>query len=113
MRLLFLSALLLLPATTAFTTPRPMSSRVSSSTSTSFALNMAPKTKTTEDKSSGIFSDEIQQEAQEVLQKVGWASPVGGDGEMTSEDPFVQQIDDGIRRDFGVGLDDLLNPAKV
>lgn len=112
MRLLFLSALLLLPATTAFTTPRPMSSRVSSS-SGSFALSMAPKTKTTDEKSSGIFSDEIQQEAQEVLQKVGWASPVGGDGEMTSADPFVQQIEDGIRRDFGVGLDDLINPAKV
>jgi len=60
----------------------------------------------------GIFSDEIQQEAKEVLQKVGWASPTD-DGEMTSEDPFVQQIDAGIQADFGFGLDDLLNPAKV
>jgi hypothetical protein len=65
----------------------------------------------TEEKN-GVFSDEVQQEAREVLEKVGWASPQG-DGEMTSEDPFVQQINDGIQRDFGVDLDDLLNPAKV
>merc|ERR1712183_1058852 len=32
---------------------------------------------------------------------------------MTSDDPFVKSIDEGIRKDFGVGLDDLLNPAKV
>jgi len=30
-----------------------------------------------------------------------------------SDDPFVQSIDAGIREDVGVGLDDLLNPAKV
>jgi hypothetical protein len=66
----------------------------------------------TEEKN-GIFSDEIKKEAREVLEKVGWASPMEGDGEMTSEDPFVQQINEGIQRDFGVQLDDLLNPAKV
>jgi hypothetical protein len=66
----------------------------------------------TEEKKNGVFSDEVQQEAMEALQSVGWASPTN-DGEMTSEDPFVQQIDAGIQRDFGVGLDDLLNPAKV
>ena len=67
----------------------------------------------TEQQESGVFSTEVQQEAKEVLEKVGWARPLDGDGEMTSEDPFVQQIDASIRDDFGVGLDDLLNPAKV
>lgn len=36
-----------------------------------------------------------------------------GDGELTSEDPFVKQIDESIRGEMGVGLDELLNPAKV
>ena len=61
----------------------------------------------------GIFSEDVQQEAREVLEKVGWARPMQGEGELTSDDPFVQQINAGIRRDFGVDLDDLLNPAKV
>lgn len=62
----------------------------------------------------GLFSDEIQQEAKDALESVGWASPAPlDDGELTSEDPFVQEINAGIERDFGVGLDDLLNPAKV
>jgi hypothetical protein len=59
-----------------------------------------------------FFSEEVQQEAKEALESMGWAPPVD-DGEMTSDDPFVQQIDAGIQRDFGVSLDDLLNPAKV
>jgi hypothetical protein len=61
----------------------------------------------------GVFSESVQQEAREALESVGWARPMDGEGEMTSNDPFVQQIDAGIQRDFGVGLDDLLNPAKV
>ena len=65
------------------------------------------------EENSGVFSEEVQQEAREVLEKVGWARPMEGEGEMTSEDPFVQQINAGIQRDFGVDLDDLLNPAKV
>ena len=32
---------------------------------------------------------------------------------MTSEDPFVKQIDESIMEEMGVGLDQLLNPAKV
>ena len=36
-----------------------------------------------------------------------------GEGEMTSEDPFVKQIDESIMAEMGVGLDQLLNPAKV
>ena len=41
-----------------------------------------------------------------IIQKIG-------EGEMTSEDPFVQQIDASVRGEMGVGLDELLNPAKV
>ena len=71
----------------------------------------------TEGKMSSVFSESVQSEAREVLEKVGWAgvAPDLGDPEqpMTSDDPFVQNIDAGIRKDFGVGLDDLLNPAKV
>ncbi|KAG7345990.1 hypothetical protein IV203_005057 [Nitzschia inconspicua] len=73
---------------------------------------MVPPSTTEEDTKGGVFSAEVQQEAKEALQSVGWARTLD-DGEMTSEDPFVQQIDAGIQRDFGVGLDDLLNPAKV
>ena len=68
-------------------------------------------------KRSSVFSESVQAEAREVLEKVGWAgvAPDLDDPEqpMTSDDPFVQNIDAGIRKDFGVGLDDLLNPAKV
>ena len=70
-----------------------------------------------EEKMGSVFSESVQNEAREVLEKVGWAgvAPDLGDPEqpMTSDDPFVQSIDAGIRADFGVGLDDLLNPAKV
>lgn len=65
------------------------------------------------DEKNNVFSDEVQQEAREVLEKVGWASPMELEGELTSDDPFVKQINEGIQRDFGVDLDDLLNPAKV
>lgn len=61
-----------------------------------------------------IFSESIQQEARDALEGVGWARPtLIDDGELTSDDPFVQQIDASIRKDYGFGLDDLLNPAKV
>lgn len=70
-----------------------------------------------EKKMGSVFSESVQNEAREVLEKVGWAgvAPDLGDPEqpMTSDDPFVKSIDAGIRADFGVGLDDLLNPAKV
>jgi hypothetical protein len=35
------------------------------------------------------------------------------EGQLTEDDPFVQEIDAGIQRDVGVKLDELLNPAKV
>jgi len=68
-------------------------------------------------KMSSIFSESVQSEAREVLEKVGWSGVAPNldnpEQPMTSDDPFVQNIDAGIRKDFGVGLDDLLNPAKV
>jgi len=69
------------------------------------------------DRISSVFSESVQSEAREVLEKVGWAGVApdleNSEQPMTSNDPFVQNIDAGIRKDFGVGLDDLLNPAKV
>eukprot|EP00526_Cylindrotheca_closterium_P017082 CAMPEP_0113620300 /NCGR_PEP_ID=MMETSP0017_2-20120614/10339_1 /TAXON_ID=2856 /ORGANISM="Cylindrotheca closterium" /LENGTH=317 /DNA_ID=CAMNT_0000529951 /DNA_START=14 /DNA_END=967 /DNA_ORIENTATION=- /assembly_acc=CAM_ASM_000147 len=89
-------------ATDGFVPHRPLVSR---------NLNIRGLSADAEEKS-GVFADEVQQEAKEVLEKVGWASPMD-DGEMTSDDPFVKQIDAGIQADYGFGLDDLLNPAKV
>lgn len=57
-------------------------------------------------------SAQVMEEASDALNNVGWAPPMN-DEEMTSDDPFVKSIDDGIRADFGVGLNELLNPAKV
>ena len=56
--------------------------------------------------------NEILNDANDALTSVGWAPP-REDGEMTSDDPFVQRINAGIQRDVGVDLDELLNPAKV
>jgi hypothetical protein len=57
-------------------------------------------------------STSIMEEANEALASVGWAPP-SSDEELTSDDPFVRQIDASIQKDMGVGLDELLNPAKV
>jgi len=57
-------------------------------------------------------SQAVFDEASDALTSVGWSAPMLSD-EMTSEDPFVQRIDAQIQEDFGVGLDGLLNPAKV
>lgn len=54
----------------------------------------------------------VMEEANDALTSVGWAPPTS-DAELTSEDPFVQQIDASIQQDMGVGLEELLNPAKV
>lgn len=56
--------------------------------------------------------EDFIEEANDALASVGWSRPME-DGEMTSDDPFVKRIDAEIQRDFGVGLDELLNPAKV
>jgi hypothetical protein len=55
---------------------------------------------------------EIRRDAAAALSNVGWSAPAD-DGSLTADDPFVRSIDRGIQRDFGVGLEDLLNPAKV
>ncbi len=52
-----------------------------------------------------------QSDAQDALNSVGWSIPAEGD--LTSDDPFVQLIDRSIQKDMGVSLDELLNPAKV
>jgi hypothetical protein len=57
-------------------------------------------------------STSIMEDATEALASVGWAPP-SSDAELTSDDPFVRQIDASIQKDIGVGLDELLNPAKV
>lgn len=107
MKISVLSILAVAPAPGfAFVVPRAQIGQTVSSTSPTLLRAE------TEEKR-GIFSDDVQKEAREVLEKVGWARPMEGDGEMTSEDPFVKQINEGIQRDFGVDLDDLLNPAKV
>jgi hypothetical protein len=107
MKVVFLLSALLLPdATTAFSSPRPVGIATCHSTSKFSRYMNDPK------KEEGVFSKQVQDEAKAALESVGWARPVD-DGEMTSDDLFVQQINAGIRADFGVDLDDLLNPAKV
>ena len=54
----------------------------------------------------------MMEEANEALTSVGWAPPTS-DEELTSDDPFVKQIDLSIQKDMGVSLEELLNPAKV
>ena len=68
--------------------------------------------KTDDETSATTTRNEVLDDANDALASVGWAPP-REDGEMTSDDPFVQGIDAGIQRDMGVGLDELLNPAKV
>lgn len=63
-----------------------------------------------------LFDDATLAEANDALAAVGWAAaapPSNDAGELTSEDPFVQQIDARVRGEVGVGLNELLNPAKV
>mmetsp|Transcript_20940 Transcript_20940/g.31923 ORF Transcript_20940/g.31923 Transcript_20940/m.31923 type:complete len:322 (-) Transcript_20940:44-1009(-) len=55
--------------------------------------------------------DGVMAEATDALQGVGWAPR--GDGDITSDDPFVQRINAEIIQEMGVPLDELLNPATV
>jgi len=57
------------------------------------------------------FNQAVIEDANEALQSVGWS--VRPSDELTSEDPFVKAIDASIQAEMGVGLDELLNPAKV
>jgi len=86
----------------AFSAVRPRTTRQS----TASLLKSSPEPQET-NKATAVL-----EEATDALASVGWAAP-RQDGEMTSDDPFVREIDAGIQRDFGVGLDELLNPAKV
>lgn len=110
-----LSSFLIVYPATGLTAPRPIGSALIQSCrkSTLGLREMASSdTDTEETEQTGVFSQEVQDEAKQALASVGWARPLD-DGEMTSDDPFVKQIDEGIQRDYGVSLDDLLNPAKV
>ena len=96
------------------------SSSSSSNTASSSTLNInAPSFE-----SSNEFVRATQSDAQDALNAVGWSLPTTttststavtsmADGDLTSDDPFVQMIDQSIQKDVGVSLDDLLNPAKV
>mmetsp|Transcript_30273 Transcript_30273/g.49574 ORF Transcript_30273/g.49574 Transcript_30273/m.49574 type:complete len:152 (+) Transcript_30273:57-512(+) len=70
---------------------------------------------TTKPSSPQLFAKSTLAEANDALASVGWSgvAPMQDDVEMTSEDPFVKAIDESIRGEMGVGLDELLNPAKV
>lgn len=57
-------------------------------------------------------SQAVLDEASDALQSVGWSSPMTT-GELTSDDPFVRRIEAQIFEESGVGLEELLNPAKV
>jgi len=73
-----------------------------------------PAVASTKSKSSSTqtVQSDVAIDAADALNSVGWSSPLT-DTEFTSDDPFVKRIDDSIRNDMGVGLDELLNPAKV
>lgn len=65
-----------------------------------------------------LFDESTLAEAGDALSSVGWSSPESSssssDGSLTSDDPFVRRIDESVRiENGGVGLDGLLNPAKV
>lgn len=122
-----LTIALALNQATAFTTTARRTASFSSSSSSSLrrqhatqrlpvAMCMAApeKDSSTEQQSpskSQFLQDEVRADAESALQNVGWMLPEQGD--LTADDPFVQAIDAGIQRDFGVSLDELLNPAKV
>lgn len=81
-----------------------------------FFLKDDDETTVTQSEESNISSrgksQEILDEAQDALISVGWSAPMA-EAELTSDDPFVKRINDEIRSEMGVDLDELLNPAKV
>ena len=83
---------------------------IASTTSTMDSdINLQPSSPPTLESSE--FLRATQSDAQDALNSVGWSIPAEGD--LTSDDPFVQLIDQSIQKDMGVPLDELLNPAKV
>ena len=114
----------------AFTIPSSCTSHITSSsaslsTSRTKTLLFAEETETAttttnvqpseSNNNNQLFDAATMADATDALNSVGWSgvAPMQGDGEMTSDDPFVKQIDESIRGEMGVGLDELLNPAKV
>ena len=58
-----------------------------------------------------LFDESTLAEADDALSSVGWSSL--GEDPLTSDDPFVVRLNESIIAEMGVGLDGLLNPAKV
>ena len=83
-------------------------------------LSPSPSATTTR-KQQLVFDDSTLAEANDALKSVGWGGmALMNDGDnreeeaaLTSDDPFVKRIDASIREETGVGLEELLNPAKV
>jgi len=94
-----------LPQVVTFSVSPPCCARIS-------ATKLMVEIKNENDKDGAGITQEIREEANDALASVGWAAP-SNEEELTSDDPFVQSIDAAIKQDMGVGLDELLNPAKV
>jgi hypothetical protein len=94
----------------AFTTPHwPIPHGLRPTTSQLFDI---PNNNSNNKEQQQLVNDELRADTVRALQSVGWMS-LPSEGELTSDDPFVQAINAGIQRDMGVPLDGLLNPAKV
>jgi hypothetical protein len=85
------------------------------STATTTTTSSATTTTTSNNNNNSNSNKEaaVLQDAETALTNVEWSMPLSSDEPLSSNDPFVQAIDAGIRRDVGVALEDLLNPAKV
>jgi hypothetical protein len=88
------------------------SEMTSTTTSTTTSSAPAPRRR--------LFDETTIAEATDALSSVGWSSPVNVSPPaddmtaLTSDDPFVRMIDMSVRNENGgIGLDGLLNPAKV
>ncbi len=103
------------PTSLTSTTNEATTTPAAAAAAAAAAANDDVKSDDNETPSVKLFDTSTLQEANDALTSVGWAgvAPMQGEGEMTSEDPFVQQIDESIMKEMGVGLDQLLNPAKV
>ena len=114
MKLLLLLVVLLLQLSTTMTMALTVIRSRKWNTSTNRPLTCRRMARNENDNSNNNngFRQAVMDDAKDALQSVGWSKP-SNDGELTSEDPFVQAIDAAILAEMGVGLDELLNPAKV
>lgn len=81
----------------------------SSSTTTTTTTTIQP---TQQQQQQTQQQQDIFNEANDALTSVGWSAPMTAE-ELSSNDPFVQRINESIQKESGVSLDELLNPAKV